>query len=333
MVHDFLQNIESASWLWPAQLDTVTATLGPIQWPISFHPLRQAINSNMYTVNVIGCGKVGKTLAKLICQTRAGEIQDLYSRSPQSAQNAAEFIGSGHVVRDLAAMRVADIWLIAVPDSQISGVSDALAQVSNAVQAPNLDMPVAFHCSGFEPSTLLEPLQAKGFGVASVHPAMSFADPILSVTMFKGTPCAIEGDPRSTALLGKWVCELGGSAFELKTGNKGLYHAAAVFSANLNVVLQAVALEAWQASGVQPDVINKLHAALLGGTTQNLLQMEPADALTGPAARGDERVVRLQHDIVKQWHPEAAQAYEVLSKLASRLASSGQTQIRSNDRP
>lgn len=287
----------------------------------------------MYIVNVIGCGKVGKTLAKLIHQTRAGQIQDLYSRSPQSAQNASKFIGSGQVVHDLATMRLADIWLIAVPDSQISIVSDALARVSNKVQAPNLDMPVALHCSGFESSALLEPVQAKGFGVASVHPAMSFADPSLNVAMFKDTPCAIEGDPRSTELLDKWVRQFGGRPFELKTSNKGLYHAAAVFSANLNVVLQALAIEAWQACGMHPDVINELHAALLGGTTQHLLQMDPAQALTGPAARGDERVVGLQHDIVKQWHPEAAQAYEVLSRLASRLASSGQTQVKPSDEP
>ena len=285
----------------------------------------------MYIVNVIGCGKVGKTLAKLIDQTGAGKIQDLYSRSSQSAQKASEFIGSGHVVDDLAAMRTADIWLIAVPDSQISIISDALARVSNEVRAPGLDMPVAIHCSGFESSALLESMRAKGFAIGSVHPAMSFADPQSSVAMFKGTPCAIESDARSTQLLDKWVRQLGASPFELKASNKGLYHAAAVFSANLNVVLQSVAIEAWQACGVHPDLISKLHAALLSTTTQNLLQMDPARALTGPAARGDTRVVELQYDIVKQWHPEAAQAYEVLSRLASRLASSGQTRVKTND--
>lgn len=285
----------------------------------------------MYIVNVIGCGKVGKTLAKLVHQTGAGKIQDLYSRSSQSAKNASEFIGAGRVVDDLPAMRTADIWLIAVPDSQISIIGDALGRVSNEARAPGLDRPVAVHCSGFESSALLEPLQAKGFSVASVHPAMSFADPESSVAMFKGTPCAVEGDPRSTQLLGEWVREFGGSPFELKASNKGLYHAAAVFSANLNVVLQAVAIEAWQACGVHPDLISKLHAALLGTTTQNLLQMDPAQALTGPAARGDTRVVERQHDIVKQWHPEAAQAYEVLSRLASTLASSGQTRREPTD--
>lgn len=279
----------------------------------------------MYTVNVIGCGKVGKTLAALIHQMGAGKIQDLYSRSPSSAYAAVAFIGAGHVAHDLASMRMADIWVIAVPDSQISSVCTALAIATDKITAPLLNIPVAFHCSGFESSALLEPLRSKGYGIASLHPVMSFADPSLSVKIFKGTPCAIEGDALSAEILGKWVDQIGGKAFELTASKKGLYHAAAVFSSNLNVVLQAIAIEAWQASGLGQDVITELHAALLHATTQNVLEMGPAQALTGPAARGDERVVRLQHEIVQHWHPEAAQAYELLSKLAARLASSGQT--------
>ncbi len=287
----------------------------------------QAMISNMYTVNVIGCGKVGKTLAALIHQRGAGIIQDLYSRSHTSAHAAKEFIGAGRVVQALASMRGADIWVIAVPDSQISSVCNALAIVSEKIAAPLLNMPIAFHCSGFESSALLEPLRSKGYGTASLHPVMSFADPHLSVKIFKDTPCAIEGDPRSAEILGKWVGQIGGKAFELTANKKGLYHAAAVFSSNLNVVLQAIAVEAWQASGIHQDVIADLHAALLNATTQNILKMGPAQALTGPAARGDERVVRLQHHIVQHWHPEAGQAYELLSKLATRLASSGQTLV------
>jgi predicted short-subunit dehydrogenase-like oxidoreductase (DUF2520 family) len=283
----------------------------------------QVMMSDIYTVNVIGCGKVSKTLAALIHQLGAGKIQDLYSRTPASAYAAMKFIGAGRVSEDLASMHEADIWIIAVPDSQISSVGTSLAMASEKIAAPLLEMPVAFHCSGFESSALLEPLRAKGYGIASLHPVMSFADPRLSMKNFKGTPCAIEGDPRSAGILGKWIGQIGAKAFELSADKKVLYHAAAVFSSNLNVVLQAIALEAWQASGVRQNMIAELHAALLNVTTQNVLHMGPAQALTGPAARGDERVVRLQQDIVTQWHPEAGLVYGLLSALASRLASTG----------
>jgi len=291
----------------------------------------QVMMSDMYTVNVIGCGKVSKTLAALIHQFGAGKIQDLYSRTPSSAYAAMKFIGAGRVSDDLASMHEADIWIIAVPDSQISSVGTSLAMASEKRAAPLLEVPIAFHCSGFESSALLEPLRSKGYGIASLHPVMSFADPRLSMKDFKGTPCAIEGDPRSAEILGKWIGQIGAKAFELSADKKGLYHAAAVFSSNLNVVLQAVAIEAWQASGVRQDVIAKLHAALLNATTQNVLHLGPAQALTGPAARGDERVVRLQQDIVKHWHPEAGLVYELLSTLASRLASTGQTASQGTD--
>ena len=277
----------------------------------------------MYTVNVIGCGKVGKTLAALIHQVGAGHIQDLYSRSPSTAYAAAEFIGAGHAVHSLTAMRMADIWLIAVPDGQISAVASALSVASDKTKGTQRQQPIAFHCSGFESSNLLDPLRSKGFGIASVHPVMSFADPGLSMNNFEGTPCGIEGEADSISILSQLVKQLKGKPFELSAQHKSLYHAAAVISSNLNVVLQAMAVEAWQTSGVPAEMISSIHASLLRGTTQNLLTMGPVKALTGPAARGDVRVVELQQRMLEQWHPEAGQAYALLSKMAGRLASSG----------
>ena len=283
----------------------------------------QVMTSDMYTVNVIGCGRVGKTLAALIHQVGAGHIQDLYSRSPSSAYAAAEFIGAGKAVDSMESMRMADIWLIAVPDSQIAGVASALSVASDKISSPLLERPIAFHCSGFESSSLLEPLGSKGFGVASLHPVLSFADPGLSVNIFEGTPCGIEGEPDNIKILSRLVEQLKGKPFELSAQHKRLYHAAAVISSNLNVVLQAMAVEAWQASGVPSEIIPFIHASLLHGTTQNVLTMGPVKALTGPAARGDQRVVDLQQVMLSQWHAEAGQAYALLSNMASRLAQSG----------
>lgn len=283
----------------------------------------QVMTSDMYTVNIIGCGRVGKTLAALIHQMGAGHIQDLYSRSPSSAYAATEFIGAGQAVTDLSSMRNADIWIIAVPDSQISAAASALSVASDKTGAPLLARPIACHCSGFESSSLLEPLQSKGFGVASLHPVLSFADPGLSVNIFEGTPCGIEGEADSITILSRLVEQLKGKPFELSAQHKSLYHAAAVISSNLNVVLQAMAVEAWQASGVPSEMISSIHASLLHGTTQNVLTVGPVKALTGPAARGDQRVVDLQQVMLSQWHTEAGQAYALLSNMASRLAQSG----------
>ena len=283
----------------------------------------QVMTSDMYTVNIIGCGRVGKTLAALIHQMGAGHIQDLYSRSPSSAYAATEFIGAGKAVDSLESMRMADIWLIAVPDSQIAGVASELAVASDKTTSPLLARPIAFHCSGFESSSLLEPLRSKGFSIASLHPVLSFADPGLSVNIFEGTPCGIEGEADNIKVLSRLVEQLKGKPFELSAQHKSLYHAAAVISSNLNVVLQAMAVEAWQASGVPTEMISSIHASLLRGTTQNVLTMGPVKALTGPAARGDKRVVDLQQVILSQWHTEAGQAYALLSNIASRLAQSG----------
>lgn len=278
----------------------------------------------MYTVNVIGCGKVGKTLSVLIQQRRAGAIQDLYSITPESAWATAKLIGHGNVVTDIQEMRPADIWLISVSDSQLRTVSESLAR-SPGVHLNNGQASIAFHCSGFESSEILSALDHAGFRVASMHPVMSFADPSISINQFAGTPCGIEGHESAVRVLDDLAKKIGGKPFRLSTQNKGLYHAAAVFCSNFNVVLQAIAQEAWTAAGVDANMVKELQTALLTATTRNTIEMGPSGALTGPASRGDRELVDLQHRVVQEWHPEAGEAYSLMSDMAWRLARTGQT--------
>jgi predicted short-subunit dehydrogenase-like oxidoreductase (DUF2520 family) len=51
----------------------------------------------------------------------------------------------------------------------------------------------------------------------------------------------------------------------------------------------------------------------------NVLAIGPAQALTGPAARGDTAVVQAQGAIVQSWSPTAGEVYALLSQLAAEL--------------
>jgi predicted short-subunit dehydrogenase-like oxidoreductase (DUF2520 family) len=305
----------------------------------------------MPTLNIIGAGRVGQTLGRLWQQSGVFAIQDVLTNSAASAQAACDFIGVGHPVTQLASMRAADIWMLAVPDAQIAAVAGALADYfqihanssgarcnqggepapsqgcasspasagagAGTAEHPN---PIAFHCSGAQSAASLAPLAALGWHTASAHCILSFAAAEVAVAQFPGTACALEGDATARAVLHSAFSTLQARCFEVQSQDKLLYHAAAVFATNFLPVIQNVAEDAWRASGVPGDLLPGLRAALLHNAVANITRLGPAGALTGPAARGDVAAIARQAVAVTQWDAQAGAAYEALSALALRMA-------------
>lgn len=267
----------------------------------------------MSTLNLVGCGRVGQTLARLWQQQHTFVIQDVLTTSLSSARAACDFIGAGQPVPTLAAMRPADVWLLGTPDAQLPAVAQALADRA-------LPAAVVFHCSGALDIGLLAPLAAQGWHSASAHCILSFASAASALTQFAGTPCALEGPPEACAPLQQAFEAIGARCFAVASEHKLLYHAAAVFATNFVPVLQAVAEEAWRATGVPPDLLPGLRARLLTHAVANITTLGPAGALTGPAARGDTAAIARQGVAVSAWDPLAGAAYQALSTLALRLA-------------
>jgi len=274
----------------------------------------------MLKVNLVGSGKVGQTLVSLIQNTGKYEVTDIASLNLEEARAAAAFVQAGRPVRFVQEMRPADIWFITVPDNHIAGVSSEIASLT---PTDATSRPVAVHCSGFFASSIMASLSAKNWHVASLHPILTFADPRKAIGQFPGTYCGVEGDEQALAILVQLVEAIGGKTFGIQAEYKALYHAAAVFSNNFTVVLQAVAREAWKKSGVPDSVTEAINANLVNATVENLLAMGPHAAITGPAARGDTAVVDSQMLQVTQWFPEAGELYCRLSILASRLKTNG----------
>jgi predicted short-subunit dehydrogenase-like oxidoreductase (DUF2520 family) len=276
---------------------------------------------HMKRLNVIGCGRVGQTLARLWFDKNQVTLQDLHSRNMANAEKAARFLGAGSPVAHLADMRAAEVWMLSVPDSHIAHVAQQLADTLASDAPPAM----AFHCSGFLSAQALAPLQAKGWQIASVHPVLNFAAPETGIRQFAGTPCALEGSALAVDWLRTHLSAIGGVCFDIDSEHKALYHAAAVFCSNFTGVLQGIAQDAWHSAGVSPEMVQTLNRALLQSTTDNLLALGPAQALTGPAARRDTAVVNAQAAVVEKWNPVAAQAYRALSELAVLLKQNGTT--------
>lgn len=271
----------------------------------------------MLTLNLVGCGRVGKTLAHLWHAHQAVRIQDVLTTSAQSAAQAVAFIGCGAAVPTLARMRPADLWMIAVPDRQIEASASEMARTLAGRAGA-----MAFHCSGALGSSALAPLQEQGWQTASAHCILSFASPTEAIRQFAGTPCSLEGDAAVTACLHQIFTAIDARCFAIAAEQKILYHAAAVFATNFVPVLQAVAEDLWRGSGVPPELLPRLRSSLLRNAVDNIVTLGPATALTGPAARGDTALVNQQAAAVANWDETSGAAYRALSELAMRLARS-----------
>ncbi|MDX5445793.1 MAG: DUF2520 domain-containing protein [Zoogloeaceae bacterium] len=268
-----------------------------------------------FVLNIVGCGRAARTLARLWAGNGPCEIGDVLTRSPASAQDAVAFIGQGRAVAGFGDMRPAALWMLGVPDRDIAAAAAALA-ISGCVRPGD----GVFHLSGFTPSAVLAPLEAIGARIASVHPVMSFADPALAAGRFAGTPCGIEGEATLAAELAALFAAIGAECFALDGSRKPLYHAGSVFASNFLVVILDVARKAYVDSGVPPDIADRMLAAIAGGALENVVALGARDALTGPAARGDREVVALQHAAVADWDAGSGLAYAALTELAFRLA-------------
>lgn len=287
----------------------------------------------MKTLNIIGAGRVGRSLAHLWHERGVFTIQDVLTRSQASADDAVQFIGVGRAVASMSHMRQADVWMLAVPDGQISIAASKIAEylakieiktsIESVFIASNATI---FHCSGALSTVELQPLRDKGLQVASAHCLLSFSAPSSAVTQFSGTPCALEGDTLAKQTLQSAFEAIGANCFDIAEKDKILYHAAAVFATNFLPVLQVVAADLWLSSGMPAHMIEPLNASLLQKAVQNIAAQGAAKALTGPAARGDIELVASQGKAVADWNAQAGAAYAALSQLASQIVKDGTIQ-------
>lgn len=267
-------------------------------------------------INLVGAGRVGQTIARRIVEAEGCVLQDVFARDGDRGRKALDFIGAGRLVTELAAMRPADLWLLTVPDDHIAGIASELAAIGGA---PSL----AVHSSGCLPASEMAALESAGWEIGSAHPMLSFANPALAVARFEGTLFGVEGKEAACAGINRLLAAIGGQPFQIQSGNKAIYHGAAVFSSNFAVVLQAVARESWAYAGVPDDIAAKLNAALLNASSESVIAIGPQAALTGPAARGDRAVIERQHAAYAAWDAQFGRLYAELSDVAGRLKVTG----------
>ena len=235
------------------------------------------------SVRVIGSGRAGGAMAAALAEV-GWKVRPVLGRAAAPADVAA------------AAADV-DLVLIATPDAAVAEVAAAVEPADTAAVA---------HLAG---SLGLDAV-ATHPRPAALHPLVALPDAALGARrLLAGCWFAVAGDP----LVRQVVADLGGRAFEVADGDRAAYHAAAVVASNHLVALlgQAERIAAQAGLPFAPFL------DLVRATVDNVDELGPAAALTGPAARGDEATIQRHLDAIA---PAERSAYRALADEARRLA-------------
>jgi predicted short-subunit dehydrogenase-like oxidoreductase (DUF2520 family) len=234
----------------------------------------------------------------------------------ESAKRAREFIGAGSVANNLEeAVEDADIVLLTVPDDFIKAVCVEICKSADFRKGS-----VILHFSGNYNSKILMPAKSRGAFIGSVHPARSFADPLIAYRNFAGTFCIYEGDGYACKVICRMIKRVGGIPVHLPGGNKCLYHSAAVFCSNYVVGVLYASLKLFLEAGIKKKVAEGLVLSLAGGTYKNICEKGVIDALTGPVERGDVKTVKAHLREIKKRCSEFFEVYKNLAKVVLTIA-------------
>lgn len=272
------------------------------------------ITKNKPEVSIIGAGRLGGALA-IALSKKGYSIKSLVSRGGETAREIAGFLKTKTQIfaaERLSDLPASDIVFICTPDPQIGMTAERLAENLNFTPET-----VFLHTSGSLSSEILEKLKPAKIG--SMHPLVSVSDAGIGAAKFAGAYFCVEGGEIAVQTAKQIVSDLGGSAFELETRKKTLYHAAAVMAAGHMVALFDVASELLSNCGLEKNEAHKILLPLTRSAVVNLENQSTSQALTGTFARADLETM-LRHLATLETEETALQVYRELGLRSIELA-------------
>jgi predicted short-subunit dehydrogenase-like oxidoreductase (DUF2520 family) len=262
---------------------------------------------------IIGAGRVGRALGRRLREL-GWKIGAVITRSEASARRAVRFIGAGkphaRMTRQILASRVI---LIAAPDDEIAGVAQELARIG----AEELRGKVVLHTSGALDARVLDVVKACGAAVGSMHPMQSFSG--VAVPSLEGRVFAVEGDSQAVRVARQIARSLGGSPVRIPSGKKVLYHTAATMAASNVLAVEEAASQLLISVGMKRRQATRALLTLTRQVLENMEQLGPWAAWTGPLSRGDFKVVEAHLEALRESPGEFARAVEALNRLTARV--------------
>lgn len=265
-------------------------------------------------IGFIGAGKVGTSFGRYL-KINGFNVIGYYSKTYESAIKAANFTKTKAFKKLHDFTENSEIIFITTNDDNIKSVCDKLVQGKLIC-----DKHIIVHMSGASSSLILLEAQKLGAHVYSMHPIQSFADVNKAVKDLKNTFFSIEGDEENIHILEDMLKKLGNRYFRLKPEDKSLYHASACIISNYLVTLINIGLETFEKFGVGKEDAFKAIYPLINSTINNIGNLGPEKALTGPIARGDINTIKNHLDSISKLSNDLFNFYSCLGLKTVDLA-------------
>lgn len=237
----------------------------------------------------VGPGRMGLALGYAFWQSDAVGSLTYCGRRPEPPSHPLFTQGNARYVFGLERPeRSTTAVFLSVPDESLPEMATALAELGEAPGGT-----AAFHLSGALGTDPLAPLHAGGYAVGSLHPFQTVAHPVTGAGLLPGSYFAVSGEPQALSVARRLLNALGSPALTVPVSRRPLYHVAGVFASNYVLALLATAARLLGRAGVSEEEALQALLPLTRGALENLENLGPEQALTGPLARGDTETVEL----------------------------------------
>jgi predicted short-subunit dehydrogenase-like oxidoreductase (DUF2520 family) len=234
----------------------------------------------VHTIRIIGPGRAGSSLAAAL-SSRGWSV--------------VGFLGRHDDLTDAA--RGVDALIIATPDDMVASVAQQVA--SNPTTA-------VLHLSGSLGLDALAPHER----CAALHPLVPLPNTEVGASRLQsGVTFAVAGDPMACHM----VESLGGHMVTVADKDRATYHAAACMAANHVVALLGQVERVAEQVGLSLEAFLPLARAAV----EDVAELGPRAALTGPARRGDWATLSRHLDALPK---DERAGYQAGAALATRLA-------------
>lgn len=243
-------------------------------------------------VIVLGAGNVAHAFSKEF-NNKGLQIRGIYSRTTKSARALAKYF-SCDVFADPALIPTdASYYLISVTDEALPEVVARMPETEGIVM----------HTAGSVPMSVLS--RFKKYGV--LYPLQTLSKN--RETDFSIVPLCIEASDKSTLKeIKKIALSMSETVVEVSSDQRKILHVAAVFACNFSNYMYIAAHDILKHAGMDFKIL----LPLIIETVEKLMLMDPRQAQTGPAVRGDKTVMHEHQQLLKDM-PQYQKLYKTLS--------------------